>query len=449
MIGPAVGVTASNIFIASLTGDAAPFAFIVGMLIAAVIAVVIGMYARKLPSAGSFYTYLTNTFGPRTGFVTGVLLFGAYLMVLVFQLAFFGTFVQAEVAKLGVNIPWQVFALVLLAVSLVLTVLGVRLSLRIGLLGVGFEVAVFLILAIIIIAHGGATGNSVQPFEPSTAPPGANIGLAVVYTIFAFAGFEGATTLGEEARNPTRTIPRALTFTVLSIGIFYVVVTYAEVIGFGVSKSGLTQLQTNQTPFTDLATHYSSGVLSVLITLATISSFAALNIATIVTGSRMIHAMGRDRLLPRIFGAVSRYRTPANAAYAVAAWGAAFTLVFGALSGPEDTASWFSFIGTLFTIVAYALVAVGAVKFYWDHYRSEFSWIRNGLTSAIALLGIAWVAYGNVHPTPAPPLEYFIYLTLAVVIASAIVASVLAKRDPQRMLDAGHVFAAAHSSDDL
>jgi amino acid transporter len=163
----------------------------------------------------------------------------------------------------------------------------------------------------------------------------------------------------------------------------------------------------------------------------------------------MIHAMGRDRLLPRLFGGVSRRRTPANAAYAVAIWGAAFTLVFGALSGPENAASWFSFIGTLFTIVAYALVAVGAVKFYWEHYRPEFSWIRHGLTSAIALLGIAWVAYGNVHPTPAPPLEYFIYLTLAVVIAAAIVGSVLAKRDPQRMLDAGHIFTAAHSSDYL
>ena len=139
-----------------------------------------------------------------------------------------------------------------------------------------------------VIAHGGATGNSVHPFDPSAAPKSANIGLAVVYTIFAFAGFEGATTLGEEARKPTKTIPRALIFTVLSIGIFYVVVTYAEVIGFGVSKSGLTQLQTNQTPFTDLATHYSSGVLSVLITLATISSFVALNIATIVTGSAPI-----------------------------------------------------------------------------------------------------------------------------------------------------------------
>jgi amino acid transporter len=449
MIGPAVGVTASNIFIASLTGDAAPFAFIIGMLIAAVIAVVIGMYARKLPSAGSFYTYLTNTFGPKTGFVTGVMLFGAYLMVLIFQVAFFGTFIHAEVENLGVNIPWQVFGLALLALSLTLTVLGVRLSLRVGLIGVAFEVTVFLVLAIIIMVHGGATGNSLQPFNPGAAPKVSNIGLAVVYTIFAFAGFEGSTTLGEEAREPTRTIPWALILTVLSIGVFYVVVTYAEVIGFGVSKSGLSQLQTNQTPFTDLATRYSSGVLSVFITLATISSFVALNIATIVTGSRMIHAMGRDRLLPRVFGNVSRFRTPANAAYAVGAWAVIFTLIFGALNGPENAASYFSFIGTLFTIVAYALVAVGAVWLYYRNYRSEFSWIRHGLTALVALAGIGWVAYGNVHPTPAPPLDYFIYLTLALIVVGVVTAAILERRNPQRMLDAGHLFTAAHSSDTL
>src|SRR5215831_10518345 len=50
----------------------------IGLIVCVCVALVIGEYAKRLPSAGSFYTYLTRTFGAKTGFVTGVMLFGAY-----------------------------------------------------------------------------------------------------------------------------------------------------------------------------------------------------------------------------------------------------------------------------------------------------------------------------------------------------------------------------------
>ncbi|TAN34624.1 APC family permease [bacterium] len=443
LIGPAVGVTAGNVFIAGFSGIASPLAFVFGTLVCIAIASVIGDYARKLPSAGSFYTYLTNTFGPKTGFVTGVLLFGAYVLLLPFQAAFFGSFVQGALANININLPWQLFSIALLLLSTALVVIGVRPSLGTVLVGLTFETVVFLVLALVIVAHGGATGNSLQPFNPSHAPSSSGLLIAVVYTIFAFVGFESATTLGEEVKHPTRLIPIAVFATTVIIGFFYIFVTYAEVIGFGVSADGLHQLQSNQSPFTDLATKYVGGWYSALVTLATISSFSALNIVTVIAGSRMVYAMGRDRMLPAVFGKVNVRHSPSNAAYAVGAWGIGVTVVMGSMFGPVNLASWFSYFATLFFIGAYILLCVGVIRFYFQKHRSEFNWFRHILVPLVALTGMAWVTYGNVVPVPAAPLSYFIPLTIAVIIASAIAAAFLERRNPQIVRTAGEIFAAA------
>ena len=236
LIAPAAGSVAGLVFIVGYSGAATPLAFLIGLLVCVCIALVIGEYARRLPSAGSFYTYLTRTFGPKTGFVTGVALFGAYLLLFPFQLDFFGNFVSSLLAASGVHIAWWVFSAALIVLSTTLGVLGVKPSLRTGLIGLGFEMVILTIFALVIIFKGGAAGNTIQTFDPSHSLKGSS-GLltAVVYTIFAFVGFESATTLGDEAREPRRTIPRAVMLTTLVVGVFYVIVSYAVTIGYGVS----------------------------------------------------------------------------------------------------------------------------------------------------------------------------------------------------------------------
>jgi amino acid transporter len=276
LIGPAAGAVASVAFIVGYAGGATPLAFLIGLVVCVAIAFVIGEYAKRLPSAGSFYTYLTRTFGAKTGFVTGVLLFGAYMLLFPFQLDFFGNFVSSLLQTTSVHISWWVFATILIAFSCTLCVLGVRPSLRTGLIGLTFEMTILLIFSIIVIAKGGAHGNSINAFNPNFSLKGTGgLGTAVVYTIFAFVGFESATTLGDEARTPRKTIPRAVLVTTLVVGIFYVLVSYAVTIGYGVSKHNAANLAIAPAPFNTLADHFGSGVLSTFVNLAVVSSFTA------------------------------------------------------------------------------------------------------------------------------------------------------------------------------
>jgi amino acid transporter len=442
LIAPAAGSVASLAFIAGYSGAATPLAFLIGLLVCVCIALVIGEYARRLPSAGSFYTYLTRTFGPRTGFVTGVALFGAYLLLFPFQLDFFGNFVSSLLATSNVHIAWWVFSAALIIVSTTLGVLGVKPSLRTGLIGLGFEMAVLTVFALVIIVKGGASGNTIQAFNPAESLKGSS-GLltAVVYTIFAFVGFESATTLGDEAREPRRTIPRAVMLTTLVVGIFYVVVSYAVAIGYGTSTKDVTALATASAPFTTLADHFGNGVLSVFVNLAVISSFTALNIVTVVAVSRIFWKMGRDGLLPAAFSRVSRRQSPYIACLFSGILALVASILFGAIYGALNFASWLSYFATLFFIAAYLLISVGLIRFMWRDHRSEFSWLKHGGLPVISIAAMIWVLWGNIHPYPPAPLRWFIYATIGVLLVGVLVAHWLARSRPEAMRKAGRLLA--------
>jgi amino acid transporter len=428
LIAPAAGSVAGLAFIVGYSGAATPLAFLIGLLVCVCIALVIGEYARRLPSAGSFYTYLTRTFGPKTGFVTGVALFGAYMLLFPFQLDFFGNFVSSLLAASGA----------LIIVSTTLGVLGVKPSLRTGLIGLGFEMLILTIFSLVIIFKGGANGNTIQAFNPSDSLKGSG-GLltAVVYTIFAFVGFESATTLGDEAREPRRTIPRAVMLTTLVVGIFYVIVSYAVTIGYGVSTKDVSALASAGTPFNTLADKFGDGTLSVFVNLAVISSFTALNIVTVVAVSRIFWKMGRDGLLPAAFGRLNARQSPQTACLFSGTLALVASILFGAIYGALNFASWLSYFATLFFIAAYLLISVGLIRFMWRDHRSEFSWARHAILPVISIAAMIWVLWGNIHPYPPAPLRWFIYATVGVLAASTLVAQWLAKNRPAAMQRAG------------
>jgi amino acid transporter len=262
-----------------------------------------------------------------------------------------------------------------------------------------------------------------------------------VYTIFAFVGFESATTLGDEARRPRRTIPRAVMLTTLVVGIFYVVVSYAVTIGYGTSPRHVNALATAATPFNTLADHYGNGVLSVLVNLAVISSFTALNIVTVIAVSRILWKMGRDRLLPEMLGRVNSRQSPYVACLVAGGVALVASIGFGLKYTPLAFASWLSYFATLFFIAAYLLISGGLIRFVWRDYRPEFSWIRHGALPVISIAAMVWVLWGNVHPYPPAPLRWFIYATLGVIIVSTGIAYWIERRRPDAMLRAGRLMA--------
>jgi amino acid transporter len=443
MVGPTGGLVLGLVFISSLAGGATPLSFVLCL------AAVIGEYAKRLPAAGSFYTYLTRTFGARVGFVTGTLLFGAYLLLFPFQLDFFGVFASSLGQAHGVDVPWWVYSIALISLSSGLAVAGIKPTLRLGLITLAFETLVIAVLAAIVVAKGGADGNTVQAFNPATNTHGtSNLLLSVVYTLFAFVGFESAATLGEEAREPRRTIPRAIMISTVIVGGFFVFTSYAAVIGFGVSDAGMDRLAADSSPLNTLAVEYGGETLSALVNAAVIVSIVALNVVTVPAAARMLFSMGRDRVLPSALGRLNRRESPQVAVAVIYAVVLTASLVLGWIWGPENIAAWSSFFATLFFIGAYAMLCVGIFFFIRSTDADAFSWLTHAAVPGVGLAGILWVLWGNVHPLPPSPLRYFIWATVASAVVMAGVAAVLQRRNPDVMIRAGRIFADADATDE-
>lgn len=432
LVSPAIGLTFGNIYVAQYAGFASPLVFAMSFVICLAIAMVIKGYASRITTSGSFYSYLTQTFGPVAGFVTGVMQLGAYLILLVFQPLFFAIFITGTFPALGGH--WGVWACGICLFSVALTVMGVKTSLRAGLFLLAIEVGAFMLLAIAILVQGGANGLSLAPFLPSSSNQGiSGLMFANVFTIFAFAGFESATTLSGEVRNPAKTIPSAIMATTFVLGAFFVLLTYCEVMGFGMTEAGLADLTTNQSPFADLAGRFGGPVLQYLIVAATGFSLLALNLVTFSAASRLIAALGRDRFLPGWLAAINKAGAPGNAAVTIGIAGAVIALVLGSTYTPGDVAGWLGFFAALFFIISYALLIFGLPIFIRRRHPTQFSLFEHAIVPAVAMAGVLVVTYGNIYPFPAAPLGYFVYLAVLCVVLAWVVARAIKARNPERL----------------
>ena len=138
-----------------------------------------------------------------------------------------------------------------LALTLAVAVFPARRGANVLLSVEGATVALILIVTVIVLVRllsGSAPSNHHFTLSVFTVPAGTSFSplfLGVVFGFLSFAGFEAAATLGEDATHPTRDIPRAILGTAIFGGIYFVVVTAVEMMGFGTEQGrchGVRQL---------------------------------------------------------------------------------------------------------------------------------------------------------------------------------------------------------------
>ncbi|MCU1536998.1 MAG: family permease, partial [Humibacillus sp.] len=333
LMGPAVSVYFNPQLVAGFAGAAMPLVMLVSLLASLIVANGVAEMSRELPSAGAFYTYVARGIGPRSGFVTGILMFLAYALLVPAELALIGVYSHDILAEYGVELPWPVISLVFAAIMLALSWRGISGSLKTALTLFSIEVGVILVLSVVILVKGGADGLTAAPLLPSSSPTGlSGIALGMVFGVLSFVGFESAATLGEEVRDPRRHIPRGIFGAVLLVGVIYVFTTYAEMVGFG--TNGVDALVKDTAPFTTLASTYAPW-LKLLVGLAGVSSIFAVTMNSHNGIARIVFAMGREHMLPPVLAKVHpRHATPSAAIIANTIFAVVVTLVVGVWVGP-------------------------------------------------------------------------------------------------------------------
>mgnify|MGYP001096854454 CR=1 FL=1 len=402
-IAPAVGTLLSLQFIASLAGVTAPLAFLIAFVIILTLGVSLTQLARKFPSAGGYYTYVSRTVHPRAGWFTAWLYFLYDPLATAINLAFMGYFFEIILkSRFGVRFDWWWFFLLALALVTVLVYRGVAISARVMLILGGLELLIILGVAVSGLVSPGAGGINLDAFVPSNAPNSSGLFLAVIFSIFLFTGFESVAPLAEETANPKKLLPRAIIISICLVAAFFVVCNWAIMIGYGTDNvKGFATAGNN--PVIELAERlWGWGWLAVL--FAMVNSIIAVSIACTNAATRVFFSMGRIGALPRWFGAVHpRFKTPKNAVIFQTIVTLVFGLGIGAILGPDQEFYMMGVAITLGLILVYIAGNVGVFRYYAFENKKEFNVVLHVILPLVSTVALLFVGYMSIVPFPSFP----------------------------------------------
>ncbi len=434
-MGPATAVFFNTAPMVSGAGYAIAVSMFLALVISILIASSISAFAQKLPTAGFAYTFNTHGFGKRGGFLSGWVLVFAYGMVGPMLFSGIGAFTADFVhGQFGLDIPWWIFTIVYVAIVWAIGAAGINRSAQTALIFLVLELVVMLALFGTILGHGGAEGITLAPFNPANSLNGfSGIGIGVLWGILNFVGFESAATLGEETRDPRRSLPIALFTAVLVIGVYFVLATFVVAIGFGQSHTG--DLVKDSTPWSTLANRYWGSGLSWILSITVLNSI----FANIVSGSnaavRVLFSMGREGVLAHALGRTNAKGTPVTAVTFYMAFSLVLSLIGGSLWGPFGAYAFYGTILGLGILLVYISINLALIAFFRRDYPSEFNVFRHGILPVIASVLMLLPIYGLLWPVPAYPNNLVPYIVVAWVVVGAVYLYVIARSRPE-VLDA-------------
>ncbi|HEX9312471.1 MAG TPA: APC family permease [Actinomycetota bacterium] len=393
-MAPAAAVAFSIIAGAPYAGGALPLAVIIALVACLCVAISIGELAKHIPSAGGMYAYTARALHPSVGFLVAwgyafVEPLVAPLLYLILGIVVAGTLDSEFNCAICHADQWWIWAVAAALVVFVLGYFGIQLSTRAGTVLGAFEIVVFFLLSLWLI--GKADHNTLAVFGTGKATVKGFTGLkgvfaGSIYAILAFIGFEAAAPLAEETRDPRRNIRKAVIYSCVGIGLFYVLTTYAATVYFGPARMGKFNLFNGGDPWEGLG-HIVWGAAWVFVFLAIVNSAIANSNAGANATTRTWFAMGRIRLIPSLFAAVHpRWKSPYVSVIAQLVVGIGVALGLGFAFQPLPAFVLIATMATAVVVLIYIALNVAAIRFFLTERRTEFNPVKHLLVPVVGIL---------------------------------------------------------------
>jgi len=406
-VAPSASPSLTIPLVVALAGNGTWLVYLLTTLAMLLVGFCVSRFAKMSASPGSLYSYTADTLRPSLGAVSAWALFLAYA----------GTGASVGAGALyyihllsAQFFSWTPPALPVLIAVFVLTsavaMRDVKLSAELMLWVEILSVGVIATVLIALLIHFGLRLDMDQLSLKGVHL--GNLGPALVLAMFSFVGFESATTLGGEAREPLKTIPRAVIQCAILIGVFFVLCAYSEVLGF---QSEAGKLSETTSPMHVLARRAGVSALGTAIDIGAMVSMLACVLACTTAASRVLLRMAHSGLVPDALGRTHpRFGTPALGVVVTSVFMFSMTailVVWGAADA--DIYGWLGSFSVFGFLTAYALVAVSlpfARKALGQHSHliTGVSW----LTVVVMLAG----AFGSVYPVPEGPALWIPYIYL-------------------------------------
>jgi len=386
-MAPAVAVALSIGFATTYALGITPLAVLIALIAVLFTAFSMGELARHLPSAGGMYTYVGRGLGSFAGWVLAWTFLLASIVVpsvLFAAFGFFGASLITELTGYEQEYLWVPLTLICAGIVWWLTYRGISISTRVGVALGLIEIGIMVFVSALLVINAGSR-NTISVFVPGEA--GIQPALqGMVFCLLAFVGFEAAAPLAEETRDPKRNTRRAIIYSAILIGIFYVFCYYAATVYFGPDKMADFISANDSNPWGGMAEQVLPGIGSYLVTIAILNSCLANANSGANASTRSVFALGRSRLLPAAFGTVHpTHRTPATAIHLqaivgiVIAVGLSLVLAnqYPETPGPLNTYFTIGYAIGLSFAGMYMAVNLATIGYFWREQRAEFNWFKH------------------------------------------------------------------------
>lgn len=432
LIGPVGAMAVNGVGAAGILGSGATWAFVFALLGVVLVAYGFIHLSRHIAHSGSVYGLVGVTLGPRTGFVAGCALAFAYLTIGTGSTIAIALFLSQVLQELGLAAEpdWLLVGLVAVAIVGALSFTRIRVVTKTLLVIEILGAALVLLLAVVILVRlgtaGGPQGQRLT-WEFLALPAGVDVsavGAAAVFGFLAFAGFEGAASLGEETLDPRRQVPRAIVIAVALVAGFYLLTVVAQSLGYGTSPAGVEAFQNTPSAYGELAALYVGKPLAVALNLAAALSSIAITIGTMNAAARILFATGRGAGDTRVLARLSSSGEPL-VALTITLVVAALIMIGQRLAGTAvlDAVLYWLTIGTISLLCAYALATVGALRFLFLRARPLVPRWQVGVP-VLALGFIGYVIYRNAVGVE-EPYDRFPLIVAAFLLVSSLVATLV------------------------
>ena len=342
----ALGIAAmigAGIFVVSgigtrVAGSAVILAFIIAGVVGLFNALSSAELAAAIPREGGTYEYARRLLSPEVGFMTGWLFVSSKMLESATVALAFSVY-----SSLFLNLDPRLFAVSAVIVLTVINVAGIRASTNASKILAIIKVGVLAVFA--FLGVGAVKPANFQPFAPAGLE-GVLAASALVF--FAYTGYARIATLGEEIKEPEKTIPRAILISLIITAIVYVVVTTV-----GIGLVGVEQFGNSDSPIATAASVLGNPVLVAIVVFGAGVATLSVLLSDLLSSSRTVFAMARNDDLPK---SLSRMRNlnPVNSVIATSA----IVLVLTLLGSLVQVAA----LTSLTILIYYAVTNISALK---------------------------------------------------------------------------------------
>jgi amino acid transporter len=297
-----------------VAGIGAPAGYLLAGIVLTLFAIGFMAMTRHVKASGGFYTYISISLGKTVGLASAILAIVSYNCL---QIGVYGLFAVQTHDMLqvlfGLEVPWPAIALMAVVAVWFLGYRGIDVGARVlGVLLVA-ETGILAVMGVGILANGGAHGISLESFNPGQAfGPGV---LAILGICFAaFMGFESTVLYRSEARNPDKSVPRAMYIAVGFMSVFYAFIVWAVIQAFGDDQVVEAAGELSGGMFFQTIGQYVGPWAETAMYVLIVTSVYASQLAFHNAINRYVYMLAKDGVLPAFLGRTHhRFRSPHRA----------------------------------------------------------------------------------------------------------------------------------------